>query len=1046
MSGKYPGGFVQVGAPAGYSVALDGTGDFLTVPYNVNLSLDTGDFCVEAWVYKTAASGNDWKLINGSASPFMFIGDGGTSSSRGLGWGNATAGWTFISGVLTPVNEWAHICYTRLSGVGRIFLNGYMRAYTASNTTNLGLASATMYIGSDNTSIYLLQGFMSNLRITKGAVPTVYQTSATTPSATTQIFVPPTQLFPIGDTQLLTCQSPTIIDNSTNNFTITANGDAKVSTFTPFVGYAAGAAGFNPALGAAAPGIWTLEEATYYQGNRLWPIYDPTFNQTTLMLHGNQPPDVTDTNNSVFKDSSTNNFTLTRNGNTTQGTFSPFSQTGWSNFFNGSTDYLSYTTGGSSDFNLSTGNWTLEAWVYRAVAGAAHEILLLAPSVGSNAGLSFYFDSSNRLVIDNGVTGTTPVGSVLANTWTHVAAVRTSGNTQLYINGVATGAVITQAPSVAQFLYVGRAGTAVNYMNGYLSNVRIVKGQALASGSFTPPTSPLTTTTVGWTGANAATTLIGSVSLLTCQSNRFVNNSSNGLLLTANGTPSVQAFEPFAPDIPYSASVVGGSGYFDRSTDYLDVSSNSNLTIGTSDFTIAFWTYFNVIDATSQVIFEGRPSSVADNVTPQILYSAPSSAIVYQTNGSIVITGTASVTTAGQWYYIVVSRLSGTTRLFVNGSQQGSNYTDGNNYVAFAADRPRIGARGSSAGASLGFSGYISGLQVLVGTGSSSSTVPTAPPTPTKLTNNGTQSGTLTFVVGSDAPNTLYYVCQYHSGMAGVINIVNSGTSEKVYAVTANGSSNYVINGASNPTLTLVRGETYTFNVNATGHPFWITTASGAYSAGNVYLGTSLLLNYTNAGIIDNTAKNVLETVGGVSVSTVLSKWGGSSMLFNGTTGYLVSQDSVEQNFSFGTGNFTVEFWINTASLSAEQAVFDTQTLGGAASRTASFVLVVTTSGTFRIYTNSAYSSATSNSITINTWNHIAMVRSGSTINIYVNGVSGVSITNSTNFSTSSCVIGRYADSATSFLNGYLDDLRVTKGVARYTANFTLPTSQLQSQ
>jgi len=332
MSGKYPGGFVQVGAPAGYSVALDGTGDFLTVPYNVNLSLDTGDFCVEAWVYKTAASGNDWKLINGSASPFMFIGDGGTSSSRGLGWGNATAGWTFISGVLTPVNEWAHICYTRLSGVGRIFLNGYMRAYTASNTTNLGLASATMYIGSDNTSIYLLQGFMSNLRITKGAVPTVYQTSATTPSATTQIFVPPTQLFPIGDTQLLTCQSPTIIDNSTNNFTITANGDAKVSTFTPFVGYAAGAAGFNPALGAAAPGIWTLEEATYYQGNRLWPIYDPTFNQTTLMLHGNQPPDVTDTNNSVFKDSSTNNFTLTRNGNTTQGTFSPFSQTGWSNF------------------------------------------------------------------------------------------------------------------------------------------------------------------------------------------------------------------------------------------------------------------------------------------------------------------------------------------------------------------------------------------------------------------------------------------------------------------------------------------------------------------------------------------------------------------------------------------------------------------------------------------------------------------------------------------------------------------------------------------
>jgi hypothetical protein len=925
MSGKYPGGFVQVGAPAGYSVALDGTGDFLTVPYNVNLSLDTGDFCVEAWVYKTAASGNDWKMLNGSASPFMFIGDGGTSSSRGLGWGNATAGWTFISGVLTPVNEWAHICYTRLSGVGRIFLNGYMRAYTASNTTNLGLASATMYIGSDNTSVYLLQGFMSNLRITKGAVPTVYQTSATTPSATTQIFVPPTQLFPIGDTQLLTCQSPTIIDNSTNNFTITTNGDAKVSTFTPFVGYAAGAAGFNPALGAAAPGIWTLEEATYYQGNRLWPIYDPTFNQTTLMLHGNQPPDVTDTNNNVFKDSSTNNFTLTRSGNTTQGTFSPFSQTGWSNYISATSSYVLFPS--NAAYGVGTGNFTVEFFLYATAAIGTTKPFTIGSVSGERIAVTM---TASNIRLD--VAGTqlfNPAFTTPLNSWVHLAFVRSGTDVSLYVNGNRLATVTNSNPVVADnAVFGGIDWNAAFGLVGYYSNVRYSNSARYTGTTITVPTAPF---------VSDVNTLV-----LTAQSNRFLNIGSGGGTATIN-LASVQAFEPFAPDIPYSASVVGGSGYFDRSTDYLDVSSNSNLTIGTSDFTIAFWTYFNVIDATSQVIFEGRPSSVADNVTPVIIYSGVSNSFQYRVNGTGVITGTASVTIAGQWYYVVVSRLSGTTRLFVNGAQQGSDYTDGNNYVAFDSDRPRIADRGNSSGAGLGFSGYISGLQVLVGTGSSSSTVPTAPPT----------------------------------------------------SAVAN---------------------------------------------------TQLLLNYTNAGIIDNTAKNVLETVGGVSVSTVLSKWGGSSMLFNGTTGYLVSQDSVEQNFSFGTGNFTVEFWINTASLSAEQAVFDTQTLGGAASRTTSFVLVVTTSGTFRIYTNSAYSSATSNSITINTWNHIAMVRSGSTINIYVNGVSGVSITNSTNFSTSSCVIGRYADSATSFLNGYLDDLRVTKGVARYTANFTPPTSQLQSQ
>lgn len=220
----------------GGSGYFDGTGDYLTTPYNAGLSLDTGDFCVEAYVYKTAASGNDWKLLSGTATaPGMFIGDGGTTSSRGLGWGSASAGWTFISGVYTPVNEWAHICYTRLSGVGRIFLNGYMRAYTASNTTNLSLSSSTLFICSDYTNTYALQGYMSNLRIIKGSVPTGYQTSATTPSATTQIFVPPTA--PVTTTSqgasspalILNCVNSGIYDATAKNDAETV-GNAQVST------------------------------------------------------------------------------------------------------------------------------------------------------------------------------------------------------------------------------------------------------------------------------------------------------------------------------------------------------------------------------------------------------------------------------------------------------------------------------------------------------------------------------------------------------------------------------------------------------------------------------------------------------------------------------------------------------------------------------------------------------------------------------------------------------------------------------------------------
>ena len=67
------------------------------------------------------------------------------------------------------------------------------------------------------------------------------------------------------------------------------------------------------------------------------------------------------------------------------------------------------------------------------------------------------------------------------------------------------------------------------------------------------------------------------------------------------------------------------------------------------------------------------------------------------------------------------------------------------------------------------------------------------------------------------------------------------------FQVTNSGASAYTIDGANNPTLTLVRGQTYFFTVNASGHPFWIQTVSGAYSAGNIY-STGLTNNGTAVG------------------------------------------------------------------------------------------------------------------------------------------------------------------------------------------------------
>jgi plastocyanin len=75
------------------------------------------------------------------------------------------------------------------------------------------------------------------------------------------------------------------------------------------------------------------------------------------------------------------------------------------------------------------------------------------------------------------------------------------------------------------------------------------------------------------------------------------------------------------------------------------------------------------------------------------------------------------------------------------------------------------------------------------------------------------------------------------SGSSGANGTVASGTTS--FNVTNNGASNFVISGQSNPTLTLQRGQTYTFNISTIGHPFYLTTAPGSTSGSNAYTGNS---------------------------------------------------------------------------------------------------------------------------------------------------------------------------------------------------------------
>jgi hypothetical protein len=203
--------------------------------------------------------------------------------------------------------------------------------------------------------------------------------------------------------------------------------------------------------------------------------------------------------------------------------------------------------------------------------------------------------------------------------------------------------------------------------------------------------------------------------------------------------------------------------------------------------------------------------------------------------------------------------------------------------------------------------------------------------------------------------------------------------------------------------------------------------------------GTVFLLNGTGGGIIDYTGKNNLETVGDARLRSNIVRYGNKSMFFDGTGDRLIVPSS--PNFDFGTGNFTIEMWINFTN---------------AAGRTWESIIsrAYGVAGGWRFYKSESsnqlrwYHNLTSivltsgSTITNNTWSHIAAVRNSGVMTIYIDGISRGSAGDTNNYSPGvyALEIGEGVVTSAFPFQGYIDDLRITRGQARYTANFTPPT------
>lgn len=148
--------------------------------------------------------------------------------------------------------------------------------------------------------------------------------------------------------------------------------------------------------------------------------------------------------------------------------------------------------------------------------------------------------------------------------------------------------------------------------------------------------------------------------------------------------------------------------------------ANSNFTFGTGDFTIEMWLYPTLTTQTS-VIYDSRPAST-NGLYPCIQMS--SGVLIYFVNNATVITDSGALS-LNTWHHIAVSRVSGSARMFVDGTQVGSTFTDSNNYLGGGSGKPRIG---NSNAATASFSTYIDEARITkAGRYSSNFTAPTSP-------------------------------------------------------------------------------------------------------------------------------------------------------------------------------------------------------------------------------------------------------------------------------------------------------------------------------
>lgn len=427
----------------------------------------------------------------------------------------------------------------------------------------------------------------------------------------------------------------------------------------------------------------------------------------------------------------------------------------------------------------------------------------------------------------------------------------------------------------------------------------------------------------------------------------------------------------------------GASVLFSGTAGYIETSDDSDFDFGANDFTIDCWIKVNSIGSIRYII--GQDNSGNTDASFGLSVDALNYVTGFvTTDGSTEITVLSSTQIPGtDWHHVAFVRDGGTLKLFFDGTLVDSTGISGS--IHNSTSDVVIGQRGEASGDT--YTGWIDELRIINNRAEWTSDF--TPPTVAYTISDVIQSAEDNRVLLNDSGKDInvkkddFVVCEYYE----MAIVPPNGDNTVVSLLHMNGTD-------GSTTFTDEVGTEWTVNGNA-------------------------------------------------QIDTAESKFGGASGLFDGTGDWIDRDDG--DDLTLGDRDFTFDFWVKRATSGALNQLMG-QGDGTALNNSVQCFFNTNDTIIFRVFSNtSSYSATSTGTITDTNWHHIAGVRDGNTVRLFIDGVADgtVDITGlSVNNSSTKFSIARFGEVASNTFNGHIDEFRFVKGEAKWTTNFTPPTAE----